>query len=72
MYVFTQEAIFVQQLASFTARDVCSQFRPQFTTKINLFHIPLYIEVLGQYGVSLNRIFWKVVLRTGDGYRGQL
>lgn len=40
--------------------------------KINFFHTPLYIEVLGQSGVSRNRIFWKVVLRTGDGYRGQL
>lgn len=41
------------------------------TTRINFFHIPLYIEVLGQSGVSLNRIFWMVVLRTGEGYRGQ-
>ena len=37
----------------------------------NLFRIPLYIEVLGQCSVSLNRVFWKVAVRAGDGCRGQ-
>jgi len=36
---------------------------------INLFHIPLYIEILGGSGISLNRIPWKAVLGTGDGCR---